>query len=132
MKKIALISFVLTFFVKSYSQSQIFVGQETVFNGRDFGLGVLIKGSYKRFHTAIKADYSVFNKKVNTGVQIGAYLYNSEYVKVGSNIMYDYQLNWPSVNITQNLNENWWYDLNVRPHYNGFAQVEFAVVYCFE
>ena len=132
MKKIILTAFLLTFFVKSFSQSQIFVGQETVFNGRDFGVGVLIKGSYKRFQTAIKADYGVFSKNAITGVQIGAYLYNSQYVKVGSNIMYDNQLNWPSVNITQNLDENWWYDLNIRPHYNGVFQVEFALVYCFE
>lgn len=132
MKKLILSTFTFIIVLTSFSQSKIFVGQETVFNGRDFALGAIVKGSYKCFQTAIKADYSVFNKKVNTGVQIGAYLYTSPYVKVGSNIMYDYQLNWPSVNITQNLNENWWYDLNVRPHYNGVFQVEFAFVYCFE
>ena len=132
MKKYVLMLFILTFFVKSFSQTQIFAGSENVFNGRDFGTGVLIKGVYERFQISVNVDYLFLSDRLKTGTQIGVYLYNSKYVKVGSNIMYDGNLNYPSLNITQNLDNNFWFDLNIRPHYNAFAQVEFSIVYCFE
>lgn len=129
MKKIILLCVLLTFFVNSYSQ--IFTGSQTILNGREASFGAIIKGSYKSFQLGICANKSIITGQLKTGVQIGVYLYNSQYVKVGSNIMFDGHLNYPSLNVTQAISNKIWYDLNLRPHYNSFLQAEFALVYCF-
>ena len=121
MKKYVLMLFILTFFVNSYSQ--VFTGPQFVLNGRDAYLGAILKGSYKYFQLGIYSDKSVITGQLNNGVQIGAYLHNSKYVKIGSNISFDGHLNYPSLNVTQCISNRLWYDLNLRPHYNAFAQV---------
>jgi hypothetical protein len=124
---ILLLSFIA---LKNTAQSQIYVGANTALTYSELKYGAIVKGHYKAFQSAFTCTHSFFTNELNIGVQIGANFVNLDHIKIGSNIMIENDvIHYPSLNVTQRLQDNMHFDLNFRPHYSDLFRFEFSLIY---
>lgn len=128
MKQIILL---LSFFLlKKFTYSQIYVGANTALTYSELKYGAIVKGNYKAFQSAFSCTNSFFTNELNVGIQIGANFVNLDHITIGSNIMIENGvIHYPSLNVTQLLQDNMFFDLNLRPHYSDLFRFEFSIIY---
>lgn len=125
------IAILLSFFLwTNFVHSQIYVGANTTLTYSELKYGAIVKGNYKAFQSAFTCTQSFFTNELNVGLQIGANFVNLDHIKIGSNIMIENGIiHYPSLNIMQHLQDNMYFDLNLRPHYSDLFRFEFSLVY---
>lgn len=120
----------LTLFVNSKAQTNIFVGGNTQMTFNELRYGAIMKATHKGFQSAIFIDQSFFTRKLVTGFQVGANFVNLDHIIIGSNIMFDGFIHYPCLNVIQKLDsDNLYIDMTLRPHYRDLIQFEFSLLY---